>query len=74
MARRYNRQKLRSHDAGNDRHNKGVAWSSKQTRLGLEHQKVTSGRKPKKQSTLQQQLEAAANFLDEHGVHRTLDT
>ena len=37
MMTRYNRSKLRAHDSGVDRHNKGVALLKKQTRLEALH-------------------------------------
>ena len=50
MASRYKprRNKLKSHDSGEDRHNKGVALNNKVTRLNLEHQRVVSSRPSKK--------------------------
>jgi hypothetical protein len=37
MARRYRRHKLRAHDLGINRHNKGVAHEEKAARLAREH-------------------------------------
>lgn len=44
---RYTRHKLRAHDNGIDRHNKGVAFEKKRARLAAEHHKVVSERKPR---------------------------
>lgn len=53
------RNKLKSHDFGEDRHNKGVAHFNKVNRTSLEHQRTVSGmrrtskaRKPKVLKTL----------------------
>lgn len=45
MAHRYKprRNKLKSHDSGEDRHNKGVAYLNKVSRADLEHQRTVSG-------------------------------
>lgn len=41
--KRYNRRKLQAHDAGEDRHSKGVAGERKRERLAAEHQQDASG-------------------------------
>lgn len=51
MARRYtktSRRHLKEHDAGHDRHHKGMAYERKQARLGLEHQTQRSTLRKKK--------------------------
>lgn len=40
MSRRHSRAKLRAHDRGIDRHNKGVAHESKAARVAREHQQA----------------------------------
>jgi len=37
------RHKLSAHDAGNDRHNKGLSWIKKQRRLEIVHQRQNEG-------------------------------
>lgn len=39
--RRYNRRKLKAHDSGCDRHNKGVSYLAKQERLQVENSAPT---------------------------------
>jgi hypothetical protein len=54
------RNKLKSHDAGEDRHNKGVAYVNKAVRKEAEHQRTVSGMRrtnkkwPKKTNILKQ--------------------
>lgn len=45
MAKSYKprRNKLKSHDSGEDRHNKGVAYENKAVRLAAQHQRTVSG-------------------------------
>jgi hypothetical protein len=45
VAHRYKprRNKLKSHDSGEDRHNKGVARENKAARLAVAHQRTVSG-------------------------------
>lgn len=65
VAHRYKprRNKLKSHDSGEDRHNKGTAYLNKVSRQDLQHQRTVSGmrrtskRRPKKSNMLKQ-LEA----------------
>jgi hypothetical protein len=60
---KYNRHALKSHDLGNDRHNKGVALVNKKARLVAQYQRTVSGmrrtskKRPKKTNILKQ-LEA----------------
>lgn len=49
---RYNRQKLKAHDKGSDRHNKPVAHESKQVRLDTEHVRAASGRRRSKKKKI----------------------
>ena len=42
---RYNRQRLKAHDAGSDRHSKSVAYDRKKERLTKQHQRVVGGRR-----------------------------
>jgi len=43
MMTRYNRSKLRAHDQGVDRHNKGTSWLKKQERIQAERLRLDSG-------------------------------
>jgi hypothetical protein len=47
MMSRYNRQKLKAHDRGQDRHNKGAAWLAKRERLRREVERQRSQRASK---------------------------
>ena len=48
MTHKYNRSRLRAHDSGIDRHNKGLAYDKKKARLEQQHKQVKSGRRRKK--------------------------
>lgn len=52
VAHRYKprRNKLKSHDSGEDRHNKGVAFLNKVTRLDTEYKRESGMRGSKKRS------------------------
>jgi len=56
------RNKLKSHDSGEDRHNKGVAYENKAVRLAAQHQRTVSGMRrtskgPKKKTNTLKLLE-----------------
>jgi hypothetical protein len=60
---------LKSHDAGEDRHNKNLAWIHKANRLDTKHQRMVSSKAPKKKNKKQLlvELERAAIFLEQYG-------
>lgn len=57
--RSYNRQKLKAHTAGNDRHHKGTSYLAKQERKTAERARQQSGRQLTPTEVLLRQLRAA---------------
>lgn len=58
---KYTRHKLRAHDRGEDRHNKGLSLIKKQTRLVREHQsavELAAARRNKERKALAAQRQA----------------
>jgi len=67
MAKPYKprRTKLKRHDQGEDRHNKGTALWSKLTRLQVEHNKIQGKPKPKRIKKPKYRNDALRAYVDE---------
>lgn len=54
---RYTRFKLKAHDRGEDRHNKGVSYLKKQSRLDREHQEALEAKRRQRGAKIKTQRE-----------------